>query len=111
MPNGAAIASSYADLVAGSGIDTALNTTELGGQVTSSAVWTNTRHDGTPGGSLPLGEYECPNYPLNDHCANWGSSAGNGSYALNQATNCVWTAFSRGLCSSTNNRLYCFQQR
>ena len=112
MPNGTAIASSYADLVAGPGIDSALDQTEFHGQVAAvESAWTNTRHDGTPGGSQPFSGEQCPNYPFNDHCMNWGSFAESGDVGQVDQTTCAWTAFARGNCDVVAFHLYCFQQR
>ena len=100
LPNGADIASSYADLVAGPGVDTALDRTELNGQLGASQfAWTNTRPDGTPGGSEPFVLRSCPSYPNNHHCANWGSTAGNGDVGEVDQTTCDWTARTIGVCS------------
>ena len=95
LPSGATLATGWQDLTDGV-LDTPLSVDELGNNVSSSTVWTNTLPSGTPASP--------------DHCMNWSSSDGTfkGRIGLTQFADAAWTHFDLTQCANSA-RLYCFQ--
>jgi hypothetical protein len=94
--DGTRIAANWDDLTDGTP-DAPIDMTEQGNPVNDETdVWTHTRTDGTALGGA-------------NHCANWGSAAGDGDVGTHQASNAEWTGAGSDPCN-TGHHLYCFQQ-
>lgn len=100
LPNGVAIASSWADLTDGA-LAAPITVAENGVTFDDPGfrTWTNTRANGTGGGVL------------DENCTGWttGANGANGDEGQVTATSDNWTDFASGTCNNLFH-LYCFQQ-
>jgi hypothetical protein len=93
--SGLKLADDWADLTDGT-IDARFVWTETGVEVPNNIPFTNTEGNGTEWNG--------------NHCSNWTSTAGNGSYGNTGGTDVTWTQSGTGGACSVVHRYYCFEQ-
>ena len=95
--DGIRVADSFSDLIDGN-LTNPINVDETSAKPVDDRVWTGTQIDGTTDGR-------------EQHCGNWQSTTGDGSFGVSSDTNRNWTdTLAADACSISDKRLYCMEQ-